>query len=484
MAGYPTAIAYPATHQPRIAPAHLATVAALAGTGHPAIDRPYRFCELGAGTGFTANLLAAANPFAEFEAIDFNPAHVAAGRELAEAGALPNVRHHALAFDAAAASDLAGFDFVALHGVWTWVGDAARRGVLDFLARKVRPGGLVYVSYTARPGMDGVAALRRTLEGAGLLADDRPGPERLARVRDRLGRLRAALPDLGERDPTLARYVEALSAMDEASALHDFLAPDWRAEPHGAVRAAMAEAGLAYLGDADLAMNRPDLVFPPEQAALVGRDAGGEALKDLLTGRPFRRDVYRRPADGDGPQPPLGRLRWLWRGDPAAEAGAFSALARRLEEDPATLQDLAGLPGIDAGAAADWLLERVLGGQVVPLVAAMPAATGLPRLSPFNRAALALPIGGEEARVLAAPAIGGGVAVDRGTAYMLAAVASSSAAGAARALARRLASEGRGVTVAGRTVLDPAALEAALAPGFTRFRAGDLPRLQRLGVVG
>ncbi|WP_374441539.1 methyltransferase [Stella sp.] len=442
MAGYPTGVAYPATHQPRIAPAHLAAVAWLAGAGHPAIDRPYRFCELGSGTGFTTNLLAAANPFAEFHAVDFNPAHVAEGRRLAEAGALPNVRHHALDFAAARAA-LPDLDFVALHGVWTWVDDAARRDVLAFLAERLRPGGLVYVSYTARPGMDGVAALRGAMAAAGLLADDRPPPERLARLAGWLARLRAAQPEFAEGDPTLAAYVEALPAMDEAGALHDLLAPDWRAEFHGSVRAAMATAGLDWVGDADLAMNLPGAGLPPAQAALLAA-GGGEAVKDLLLRRAFRRDVYRRP--GPAAATPL---RWF-RKD---------------------------------GGAGEPTAEVVAAGGAVPLVAAPSPPAGLPRLSPFNRTTLELGIGREDARIVAGTTIGGGVVLDRTTAYLLSAVAAAGPGGGARMMACRLAAEGRGISAGGRTVTDPAGLEHLIAPRIAQFEATDLPRLRRLGAV-
>lgn len=442
MAGYPTGVAYPATHQPKIAPAHLATAAWLAGAAYPAIDRPYRFCELGAGTGFTTNLLAAANPFAEFHAVDFNPEHVAAGNRLAAAGQLANVRHHALDF-AAARHAVPDCDFVAMHGVWTWVDDDARRDLLAFLTERLRPGGLLYVSYTARPGMDGVVALRGAMAAAGLLAGDRPAPQRLEWLRGWLARLRAAAPDFARDDPALAAYVEALPGMDAAGTLHDLLAPDWRAEFHGAVRAAMATAGLDWVADADLPMNLPGAGLPPDAADLAVE--GGEALKDLLLRRTFRRDVYRRP--GDNPARPL---RWL-RKD---------------------------------GGAGEPMPEVVAAGGAVAVAADPPHAGGPARLSAFNRAALDLGIGAEDARILAGTTIGGGIVLDRTTAYLLSAVADAGPAGAARTMARRLAAEGRGITAGGHNVTDPAGLERLLAPRIAQFAATDLPRLRLLGAVG
>ena len=52
-------------------------IAAPGGQGEP-----LTYCDLGCGQGFTANLIAAANPRTEVSAIDFNPTHIASGRGL------------------------------------------------------------------------------------------------------------------------------------------------------------------------------------------------------------------------------------------------------------------------------------------------------------------------------------------------------------------------------------------------------------------
>src|SRR5215470_7988325 len=62
-------------------------VAAAGGRGEP-----FAYCDLGCGQGFTANLVAAANPHAEVFAADFNPTHIAGARGLANAALLENIR--------------------------------------------------------------------------------------------------------------------------------------------------------------------------------------------------------------------------------------------------------------------------------------------------------------------------------------------------------------------------------------------------------
>src|SRR6202011_4061311 len=64
-------------------------------------------------------------------------------------------------------------DIVTLHGLWSWVGDAARAGIVRLLAEKLRPGGIAYVSYNALPAWQGALGMQRVLLEAGVRAGSR-----------------------------------------------------------------------------------------------------------------------------------------------------------------------------------------------------------------------------------------------------------------------------------------------------------------------
>lgn len=120
--------------------------------------RPLKYCELGCGQGFSTNLLAAANPDIEFYANDFNPAHIAGARSLANDAALANVHFYEHAFadftDEPALPD--GFDIISLHGVYSWISAKNRGEIANFIFRKLKPGGLVFISYNTLPGWSSV----------------------------------------------------------------------------------------------------------------------------------------------------------------------------------------------------------------------------------------------------------------------------------------------------------------------------------------
>src|SRR5689334_2818626 len=92
-------------------------VAAPGGRGEPVA-----YCDLGCGQGFTANLIAAANPQANVFAADFNPTHIAGARRLAEAAGLENVQFREAGFDELVQdSGVPDFDVMCLHGVYSWI---------------------------------------------------------------------------------------------------------------------------------------------------------------------------------------------------------------------------------------------------------------------------------------------------------------------------------------------------------------------------
>ncbi len=125
---------------------------ALLMSGHEPPDRSStRYLELGYGQGLSANIHAAAAP-GEFWGADFNPAHAVNARSLAaSSGAEAKFFDNSFA-EMAARDDLPEFDYIVLHGVWSWVSDDNRRAIVDIIRKRLKVGGVVYLSYNTLPG--------------------------------------------------------------------------------------------------------------------------------------------------------------------------------------------------------------------------------------------------------------------------------------------------------------------------------------------
>lgn len=121
--GYVTTIGYTHGYYRELVPAMLSFAALV--SGHEAVRQrtPLRYCELGCGQGFSANLIASANPSAEIYAADFNPTQIAGAQRLAADAGLSNVHFYDAAFAefASEPSLPAQFDIIALHGIYSWI---------------------------------------------------------------------------------------------------------------------------------------------------------------------------------------------------------------------------------------------------------------------------------------------------------------------------------------------------------------------------
>jgi hypothetical protein len=283
------------------APAHLSLALTVAGY-EAGLRDDFAYCELGCGLGITAGVLAAANPAARVVAVDFLPGQIAAARALAEEAGLANITYLEADFAALADAppdDLPMFDIVSLHGVWSWVSDATRAAIVRFLSRRVKPGGMVHVGYSALPAWTPIIGLRRFLADAAAAIPGRSDQ----RVMAALDAARA-LNDAGARHLMRSPWVQRILKPEgvqfpPAYLAHEYLNENWRPMFAAEVAEAFAPAKLTYAAAATLTENYPDLCFSPEQRALIDgqpTEAARETARDLCLERGFRHDIFLRGA--------------------------------------------------------------------------------------------------------------------------------------------------------------------------------------------
>lgn len=297
-------VALPQTHPDRLA-AH----ARLFGL-EPAPVADCRVLEVGCGDGGNLLPMAAALPGSTFVGIDSAERPVAAGRARAEAWGLANLDLHALDLMDLPA-DLGTFDYVIAHGVYSWVPDAVRDGLMALLARHLAPQGVAFVSYNALPG----GHLRRmTREMMRYHVDGIEAPEK------RVEQARALLDFLLDAQPEDAPYLAVLEDERDRCTrytaehfFHDHLAEINRPFYFHEFVAHAGRYGLQYLAEADFAAMQ-DRTFPPDtRAALarIGDPIRREQYMDFLRNRMLRQTLLGR---ADAPVqrfPPPDRVRVL-----------------------------------------------------------------------------------------------------------------------------------------------------------------------------
>jgi SAM-dependent methyltransferase len=249
--------------------------------------------------------------------VDFNPAHIAIARRLAADADLHNITFieadlATLASDAAAAA-IPEADVVSMHGVWSWVPETAKAGIVRLLRDKVRPGGIVHVSYNALPGWQNSFAIQRVVRQAGLrLAgrSDRQAAAGFEVVRQLRTAGATALTGPGKVGELLDKVAEAPAEY----LAHEFMNAAWAPCWHGDVAEALAGAKLEWVASARLPENFPELMMDEAQRAVHDRfddPMMRELIKDSCTQRSLRHDVFVRGArriDGNARSAALRQL--------------------------------------------------------------------------------------------------------------------------------------------------------------------------------
>jgi len=449
-------ILYPSGFYSYQTPVMLDYVAAINGIAPPAPPgAPFTYLDLGCGDGFTINLLAAIYPRCRFIGIDFNPGHIAVGNALAQAGGIENVQLIEGGFEDWRGFDLPECDYIAMHGVYAWISEAARAALLELIAARLRPGGLLYVSYNANPGWAAAAPLRQFFLDytAGMEGD--PIANVAATIRH-LKELRDKGAGYFAQNPAAGAVLEEMAGKDIRYVAHEIYSPHWSPLAFSAVARQMRGAGLEFAGSADLARNYPR---PSVKAAflpllLKARDRErAELYRDYVANAFFRRDVFVKPVANAArrnvaellaavpfgsklPFAELTRIVPLPDGEMPLGDEPFEGLRHALAERSRTIADLRAGPPFashtqeELGQALELL---VLGNQIAPFKTASPGGAQ-PREwrvpLALNRHLLAEPVGSEAYLLLISPTIGSAVPVMRGEAVALLAVAEAGRAGA------------------------------------------------------
>lgn len=275
---------------PELAPAHLAFALLARGFAPPvAAGQPFAYAELGCGQGLTSNMLAALHPLGRFTANDLLPRHMDGARALAQAAGHDNVTFLQESFADFAARDGEDFDVIALHGVWTWVDGDSRRTLRDIVARRLRPGGALYLSYNCLPGWAPDMGVRALLVDAVERAEG-PLSRRIDAALAQLRRL-AAQGGYFAQAPSAAALVETLHSKSDSYIAHEYLNRAWTPFTSAEVAGEMRAAGLEFCASATLLDHLDHWQVAPEHLPLPPAD---ETLRDVLTCRRFRRDVFVR----------------------------------------------------------------------------------------------------------------------------------------------------------------------------------------------
>lgn len=253
-------------------------------------------CELGFGQGVSL-LFNAANSDISWYGNDFNPSHVSFVREAIEGSGLSlNVSDEN--FERfCSRTDIPNFDFIALHGIWSWVSDANREIISRFISKKLNAGGVLYISYNSEPGRTGMRPFRELMQwhSTSFSGSNTPISERIDGAINFMNRLMEANPAFKSAYPLAELSLKEGIELGNDYLAHEYFNADWEPMSVKKVNDILADCKIQFAASATHLELLPNICFSQEQLELIQSIKDPifrEYTKDICLNQGFRRDLW------------------------------------------------------------------------------------------------------------------------------------------------------------------------------------------------
>ncbi|BAQ65189.1 class I SAM-dependent methyltransferase [Geminocystis sp. NIES-3709] len=294
--GYVAEIKYTYGFYGELSPLKLALASVIKSIQAPNLNQIFNYCELGCGRGYTTNLLASAYPHAQFYANDFNPSHILEAKTLAEMANTKNVHFFDDSFAEFINQDLPHFDFIVLHGIYSWISKENRQAIINFIRQKLKVGGLVYVSYNTLPGWSAVMPM----QGLMLRHQKRSSLPILEAIEEALNfteQLLEANATYFVQNPVIKSRYEQLKQQNRHYLAHEYFNEEWNSFYFDEVAQELNEAKLNFVGSAHI-LDYIDILnlstTAQTQLNNIKDPIYKEVVRDFFLNTQFRRDIFAR----------------------------------------------------------------------------------------------------------------------------------------------------------------------------------------------
>lgn len=293
--GYVTDIGYTYGYYAEMNPVRFPVALGASGLQTPQIRTA---CELGFGQGMAPNLLGASS-LTSWYGTDFNPAQAGFAQELAAASGA-DVHLYDQSFEEfCTRTDLPQFDYIALHGIWSWIDEKNRSIITDFLRRKLKIGGIAYISYNTLPGWSGFAPLQHLMSYHRDIFGTADGNvlDHISAARDFVHEFIELEPAIKGAAPQAMGRLNQMKDKDPAYLAHEYFNQNWHPKYFSEVAKTLSLAKLDYACSASYHDNVDVLHFNDKQRALLNKQKNPvfrQTLRDFLVNQQFRKDIWIR----------------------------------------------------------------------------------------------------------------------------------------------------------------------------------------------
>ena len=467
-------------------------------------------CELGFGQGLSANLHAAASA-TQWYGTDFNPSQAAFAQDLSGiSGSGAKLFDEAFS-DFSNRADLPEFDYIGLHGIWSWISDENRAVIVDFIRRKLRVGGVLYISYNTLPGWAAFAPMRHLMtEHAEVIgAEGRGIINRINDAIDFAEKLLATNPLFSRANPLVSDRIKKLKEQNRHYLAHEYFNRDWHPMHFSTMAEWLAPSKVQYACSANYLDHIDAINISNEQAEFLKEIPDSmfrQSVRDFVVNQQFRKDYWVKGARIMTPLEQAERIReqrvllTTRRVDvPLKISGALGeatlsesvygpildVMADHRVRSIGAIEKETGAKGINLAQVVQAVIVLSGAGHLMPVQADDVSQKAKKRTDQINSYLKNRSRGSGDVSFLASPLTGGGVTVGRFQQLFLLAIegGAKSAPELGKFVWEILGGQGQRIIKDGKTLETPEENLAELSLQAKDFLEGGLPILKALQIA-
>ena len=292
--GYVTDIGYTYGYYNELNPIRVRLAFLNAGLAPPNLGGVH--CELGFGQGLSINIHAAASATSWY-GNDFNPSQAAFAQTLARASGADIQLTDQSFLEFCSRTDLPDFDSIGLHGIWTWISNENRSIIVDFIKRKLKVGGFIYISYNTYPGWSNFAPVRHLMaQHSQTMGSDGEGV--INRVQNSITFAEKVIisnPKFAIDNPQSLFRFNQIKDQNSQYLAHEYFNRDWDPMYFSDISNWLEPAKLNFACSAHYLDHIDPINLTSEQQALLKGISNlnlKESVRDFLVNQQFRRDYW------------------------------------------------------------------------------------------------------------------------------------------------------------------------------------------------
>lgn len=254
-------------------------------------DSSISYLELGFGKGYSLALHSVCNK-GEFIGVDFNPSFAFNTKELS-----PNSKIYNESFKdfyKRAISEKMSFDYIVLHGVWSWINSKNKKYIQKIIDKCLNIGGIVYISYNSFPGWEGGYSLQKILKAF----EERQNETPTTKIKNSLEILEqfSKIPmSFLQQNPKAKEEILYILNQDISVLAHEFFNKHWSCHHFLDIAEMMQECKCEFASSANVLWHFDDLTLSQEELNFLNTlqcPLLQEQIKDFFVNRKFRADLF------------------------------------------------------------------------------------------------------------------------------------------------------------------------------------------------